>query len=172
MDLPLILAFFSFVNWLDGANAFQPVIPPHLNSRRYLQPKTGSPSKSPPSLDIERPTSMPHQDFVHLTKEARRQLPHSKDKIIHVEDHPQLLVGFWQYRFKVPDHGAVHGLPYTVKENGSTQTEKSDDNTLAMIQSIVDMPHRPNVIWFDQDDVTYQVSRWNRLRISGSLHFR
>jgi len=24
------------------------------------------------------------------------------------------------------------------------------------MQSIVDMPHRPNAIWFDQDDVTYQ----------------
>ena len=51
---------------------------------------------------------------------------------------------------------AVHGLPYTGKKNGSTGTEKSDDNALAMIQSIADMPHRPNAIWFDEDDVTYQ----------------
>ena len=99
---------------------------------------------------------MPHQEFVGLTKEERRQVPHPYDKIIHVEGHPRLRVGFWQSRYKVPDHGAVHGLPYTVKENGGTKTEKSDDTALAMMQSIEDMPHRPNTIWFDQDDVTYQ----------------
>lgn len=78
------------------------------------------------------------------------------DKIIHVEGHSRLRVGFWQYRYKVPDHGALHGLPYSVKNNGGTKTEKSDDNALAMMQSIEDMLHRPNAIWFDQDDVTYQ----------------
>jgi len=30
-DLLAIMAFVIFANWLDGANAFQPVIPPHLN---------------------------------------------------------------------------------------------------------------------------------------------
>ena len=86
----------------------------------------------------------------------RRQLPHYHDKIIDVEGHPRLRVGFWQSRFKVTDHGAVHGLPHSVKNNGGTKTEKSDDNALSMMQSIEDMPHRPNAIWFDQDDVTYQ----------------
>ena len=42
-------------------------------------------------------------------------------------------------RHKVPDNGAVH----SVKER-------------RMMQSIQDMLHRPNAIWFDQDDVTYQ----------------
>ena len=112
--------------------------------------------KTPSALEITRPTTMPHQEFVGLTKAEKRQVSHHHDKIIHVEGHPRLRVGFWQCRFKVRDHGAVHGLPYTVKENGSTQTENSNDNTLAMIQSIVDMPHRPNAIWFDQDNVTYQ----------------
>ena len=78
------------------------------------------------------------------------------DKIIHVEGHPRLRVGFWQSRYKVPDHGALHGLPYSVKNNGGTKTEKSDDTALAMMQSIADMPYRPNAIWFDQEDVTYQ----------------
>ena len=35
---------------------------------------------------------------------------------------------------------AVHGLPY--KKNGGTKMEKSDDNALAMMQSIEDM-HMP-----------------------------
>ena len=83
-------------------------------------------------------------------------MPSHHDKIIDVEGHPRLRVGFWQSKFKVADHGAVHGLPHSVKNNGGTKTEKSDDNILAMMQSIEGMPDRPNVIWFDQDDVTYQ----------------
>ena len=56
---------------------------------------------------------MPDQEFefVGLPKEERRQVSHPYDKIIHVEDHPRLRVGFWQARYKVPDHGARHGLP-------------------------------------------------------------
>lgn len=117
----------------------------------YAQPSSCTVPGS--ALEITRPTAMPHQEFVGLTKEERRQVPHLYDKIIHVEGHPRLRVGFWQFRYKVLDHGALHGLPYS---NGGTKTEKSDDTALAMMQSIEDMPHRPNAIWFDQDDVTYQ----------------
>lgn len=124
-----------------------------------LNPTYGQPSscRVPGSaLEIIRPTAMPHEEFVGLTKEERRQVPHPYDKIIDVEGHPRLRVGFWQSRYKVPDHGALHGLPYSVKNNGGTKTEKSDETALAMMQSIEDMPHRQNAIWFDQDDVTYQ----------------
>ena len=97
---------------------------------------------------------MPHEEFVGLTKEERRALPHSNDmKIIH-EGRPELEVGFWQSKFKVGDHGAVHDLPYTEKANGGTKTEKTDDNALKMMRSIVDMPNRDNVRWFE--DGTYQ----------------
>lgn len=98
---------------------------------------------------------MPHQEFTDLTKEDIRQLPHHHDKIIDVEGHQRLRVGFWQSRFKVADHGAVHGLQYSVKNNVGTSTEKSDDDALSIMQSIEDMPYRPNAIWFDQDEVTY-----------------
>nr|WAJ48232.1 hypothetical protein DMDDKFKA_00011 [Haslea ostrearia] len=120
----------------------------------YAQPSSRTVPGS--ALEINRPTAMPHQEFVGLTKEERRQLPHPYDKIIHVEGHPRLRVGFWQSRYKVAKHGAVHGLPYSLKNNGKTKTEISDDTALAMMQSIEDMPYRPNAIWFDQDDVTYQ----------------
>ena len=119
----------------------------------YAQPSSCTVPGS--ALKITRPTAMPHQEFVGLTKEERRQVPYPYDKIIHVEGHPRLRVGFWQSRFKVANHGAVHGLPYSVKNNGGTKTEKSDDTALAIMQSIEDMPYRPNRIWFDQDDVTY-----------------
>lgn len=120
----------------------------------YAQPSSRTVPGS--ALEITRPTAMPDEEFVGLTKEERRQVAHPYDKIIHVEGHPRLRVGFWQSRYKVPDHGALHGLPYSVKNNGGTKTEKSDDTALAMMQSIVDMPHRRNAIWLDQDDVTYQ----------------
>jgi len=54
----------------------------------------------------------------------------------------------------VGDHGAVHDLPYTVKSNGGTKTDKTDDNALKMMRFIVDMPNRENVRWFE--DGTYQ----------------
>lgn len=105
-------------------------------------------------LQVNRPTAMPHEEFVALTKEERRALPHSNDmKIIH-EGRPELEVGFWQSKFKVGDHGAIHDLPYTVKSNGGTKTEKTDDNALKMMKSIVDMPNRNNVLWFE--DGMYQ----------------
>jgi hypothetical protein len=88
------------------------------------QPK----SKSPTSLKVERPTSMPHQDFVHLTKEERRQLPHSKDMKISHDGYPELTVGYWQANYKVKDHGAVHGLQYTGKDSGRTQTKKTQND--------------------------------------------
>jgi hypothetical protein len=132
---------------------------PTFDSRFGLNPtyrKTPSRPRTGSALEITRPTAMPHPEFVGLTKEHKRQVHHHHDRIIHVEGHPQLRIGFWQCRFKVLKHGAIHGLPYNRKENGSTRTEKSDDNALVMIQSIEDMPHRPNAVWFDQDDVTYQ----------------
>lgn len=82
-----------------------------------------NPTYAPPSsrrvpgsgLEITRPSAMPHQEFVGLTKEQRRQVSHHYDKIIDVESHPRLRVGFWQCRYKVAEHGALHGLPYGVK---------------------------------------------------------
>ena len=141
---------FAILRELGRVNA--PTVDPRfgLNPTTPSRPGTGS------TLQITRPTAMPHQEFTDLTKEERRQLPHHHDKIIDVEGHQRLRIGFWQSRFKVADHGAVHGLPHSVKNNGGTKTEKSDDNALKMMRSIVDMPHRPKAIWFDQDDVTYQ----------------
>ncbi len=74
--------------------------------------------------------------------------------MMNYEGHPGLRVGFWQSRFKVPDHGAIHDLPYTIKNNGGTRTEKTDDNALKMMHSVVNMPNRDNVLWFNNG--TYQ----------------
>jgi hypothetical protein len=142
---------------VDRPNPFQPPgghlrYPPVYD---FFSPRRTPDCPRPGStLQINRPTAMPHEEFVGLTKEERRALPHSNDMTIIHEGHPELEVGFWQSKFKVVDHGAIHDLPYTVKANGGTKTEKSDDNALKMMRSIVDIPNRGNVQWFE--DGTYQ----------------
>jgi hypothetical protein len=139
---------------LDRPNPFQPPsaaprFSPYYDS--FSPRRTTTPSSI---LQVTPPTTMPHEEFVGLTKEERRALPHSNDmKIIH-EGRPELVVGFWQSKFKVGDHGAVHDLPYTIKANSGMKTEKTDENALKMMQSVVDMPNRGNVKWFE--DGTYQ----------------
>ena len=142
---------------VDKPNPFQPPgghlrYPPVYDL--FFPRKTPDCTRPGSTLQINRPTAMPHEEFVGLPKEERRALPHSNDmKIIH-EGRPELEVGFWQSRFKVGDHGAIHDLPYTLNNNGGTKTEKTDDNALKMMRSIVDMPNRDNVQWFE--DGTYQ----------------
>jgi hypothetical protein len=142
---------------LDRPNPFQPPTAEHRYPPVYdlfFPRRTPDCPRPGSTLQINRPTAMPHEEFVGLTKEERRALPHSNDmKIIH-EGRPELEVGFWQSKFKVGDHGAVHDLSYTIKANGGTKTEKTDDNALKMMRSIVDMPNRDNVRWFE--DGTYQ----------------
>lgn len=121
-DLIAIMIFVVFMNWLDGAESFQQILPPHMDpigwaqgNYNYNQPKTGNSSKSPTSLQVSRPSAMPHPDFVALTPAQQCALPHSNNMKIQHEGYQELNVGFWQSKFKVGDHGAVHGLDYTVK---------------------------------------------------------
>lgn len=109
---------------------------------------TGSQFRHPSLLQIERPTAMPHQQFGSLTKKERRQLPHANDLTVDHQGYPRLRIGFYQSKWKVGRHGAIHGLPYLVKESGGTKTEKTEDNTIKMMQSVADMPNRDNVRWF------------------------
>ena len=147
-------------DWIwDRPNPFQPPTvdpkhPPYYD--RFLPRRTPGYPTSASALRIYRPTAMPHQEFVDLTKSERRNLPHTNDMKIIQEGRPELMVGFYQSKYKVVDHGAVHNLPYTIKANGGTKTEKTDQKTLKMMQSIVDMPNRDGVEWFE--DGTYQGS--------------
>jgi hypothetical protein len=142
---------------VDRPNPFQPPgghlrYPPVYEL--FFPRRTPGCTRPGSTLQINRPTAMPYEEFVGLTKEERRALPHSNDMTIIHEGRSELEVGFWQSKFKVGDHGTIHDLPYTVKANGGTKTEKSDDNALKMMRSIVDMPNRDNVQWFE--DGTYQ----------------
>lgn len=124
-----------------------PKFPPHyelFSPRKTLgSPKYGS------TLQITRPSEMPQSDFSALSKADKRRLYDIRDMKIKHEGYPELDVGFWQSEKKVRKHGAIHGLEYTVHEkNGGTITEKSEENVLKMMRSIVDMPNRDKVEWF------------------------
>jgi hypothetical protein len=88
---------------------------------------------------------MPHQDFTSLIKEQRRNLPDPRDGFIIEKGHPHFVARYGQVEFKTRDHGRVHGLP--VDEKG--QTPKTEANPLALQNSIVNMPKRKNIVWFD-----------------------
>ena len=142
---------------VDGPNPFQPPggplrYPPISNV--FSPRRTPSYSRPETNLEIHRPSTMPHEEFGGLTKSERRALPHSYDMTIIHEGRPELWVGLYQAKFKVGEHGSIHDLPYTLKAGGKTKTERTTANALKMMQSIVNMPNRDNVRWFE--DGTYQ----------------
>lgn len=85
---------------------------------------------------MKRPSAMPHDDFVSLSKSKKRNVPNIEDRIILKENEITLIVRFNQALYKVDDHGCVHELSYEVLESGATKTEKSEENTLKMMDSI------------------------------------
>ena len=153
-DLATILTFVIFVNWYDsffGVKAFQANPLPHQDPFGWLSDKYDSrnvgpsPSRPPTSLDMEKPTAMPQQQYSGMTKSERRQLPdpRGRDGVIKVEGYPQLDLRFNQVEYKTPKHGPDHGLP---KESNG-KTPKTDANILALRNSLLDMPNRQNIVW-------------------------
>jgi hypothetical protein len=133
---------------------FQPVRqappPPHrqLFGGTLNTPRNNYFSKSSQpgvSLQMERPSDMPHQDFTALTKEERRNLPDPRDGFIDVEGHPKLTARYGQVKYKTPDHGDIHGLP----TNEKGKTPKTEANALSLRDSLVKMPEREGIQWFD-----------------------
>jgi hypothetical protein len=95
-DVVAVLAFIIFVNWYDsffGAEAFQANPLPHQDpfgwlSRKYDFKNVGpSPSRPTTNLEMEKPASMPQQQYSGMTKSERRQLPdpRGRDGFIEVE---------------------------------------------------------------------------------------
>lgn len=76
-------------------------------------------------------------------------LLYENDREIIFEGRPKLSIKFWQVRHKLLMHGSAHGLDYTEKLNCKRKTAKTDENTLKLIQSLVEMPNRNNVQWFE-----------------------
>ena len=154
-DVVAVLAFIIFVNWYDsffGAEAFQANPLPHQDPFGWLSGKYDSrnvgPSGSrlPTCLEMEKPASMPQQEYSGMTKSERRQLPDpiGRDRFINVNGYPRVDLRFNQVEFKTPKHGRDHGLP--VGNNG--KTPKTEANAIALQDSLVDMPNRENIVWY------------------------
>ena len=138
---------------------FQPVRqappPPHRQlfggTSSSLRKNYFSKSSQPgTSLQVQKPSNMPQQEYTSLTKEQKRNLPDPRDGFMNEKGHPTLVARYGQVEFKTPDHGKVHGLP--VDEKG--RTPRTEANVLALRDSIVNMPKRENIVWFD--DGMYQ----------------
>ena len=155
-DLAVFLAFVIFVNWYDSlfTKGFQQVPLPHMDPMGWATGKYNSrnvgPSDSRPitGLTMEKPTSMPQQEYSDMTKSERRKLldPKGRDTSINVDGYPRLDLRFNQVEFKTPKHGKDHGLP--VGNNG--KTPKTEANAIALRDSLVDMPNRANSIWYTE----------------------
>jgi hypothetical protein len=95
---------------------------------------------------MEKPVSMPRQEYSSMTKSKRRQLPdpRGRDRFINVDGSPRLDLRFNQVEFKTPRHGKDHGLAVGI----NNKTPKTEANAIALRDSLLDMPNRENIVWY------------------------
>jgi hypothetical protein len=145
----------NFRNWYDslfGVKAFQANPLPHQDPFGWLSGKYDSrnvgpsPSRPPTSLEMEKPASMPQQQYSGMTKSERRQLPdpRGRDGVSKVEGYPQFDLRFNQVEYKTPKHGPDHGLP----KDSNRKTPKTEANIIALRDSLLDMPNRQDIVWY------------------------
>jgi hypothetical protein len=154
-DVVGILAFVIFINWYDslfGVKAFQANPLPHQDPFGWLSGKYDSrnvgpsPSRTPTSLEMEKPAAMPQPQYSALTKSEKRQLadPKGRDGFIQIEGYPRLELRFNQVKYKTPKHGPDHGLP----KDSNGKTPKTDANIIALRDSLLDMPNSQDIVWY------------------------
>ena len=150
-----ILAFVIFINWYDslfGVQAFQANPLPHQDPFDWLSGKYDfrnvgpCPSKPPTSLEMEKPAAIPQPQYSALTKSEKRQLadPKGRDGFIQIGGYPRLELRFNQVEYKTPKHGLDHGLP----KDSNGKTPKTDATTIALRDSLLDMPNRQDIVWY------------------------
>ena len=110
-----------------------------------FNPNWKQPSPAPSSLQMNRPYDLPHEKYVSLSNQDKRFLCHKNDLKMVLEDCFELTVGFYQSKYKVPKHGAIHNVEYIIKPDGSTKSLKNDNNALKLMHSVANMPFRKNV---------------------------
>ena len=138
----MVDAFAIVAQWnaptTTGGQGPAPVSPPSAPVQRSGRPTTG--------LEMEKPDSMPQQEYSDITKSEKRKLPdpRGRDRSINVNGYPRLDLRFNQVEFKTPKHGGDHGLP--VDNNGKTL--KTEANAIALRDSLVNMPNKANIVWY------------------------
>jgi hypothetical protein len=152
-DVVAVIAFVIFVNFYDslfGVKGFQANPLPHQDPLGWLSGKYNSknvgpsPSRPSTSLKMEKPVAMPQQEYSGMTKSEKRQLADRRDGFIQVEGYPPLDIRFNQAEFKTPKHGGDHGLPVS----NNRKTPKTEENVIALRDSLVDMGNSQNIVWY------------------------
>jgi len=92
---------------------------------------------------------MPQAEYSALTKAEKRQLPDpmGRDRFIEEVGRPRLTLRYNQVEYKTPKHGPDHNLPV----NNKGKSDKIQENALALRDSLLKMPNRSNIIWFEHE---------------------
>lgn len=111
------------------------------------QPNPGWELRKPPGL--VRPADCETQLYAgsppqSLKTEASRNQPNPKDRWILVESRPELIIRRGQAKSKTKDHGALVGLPYTIKKNGGTSTARTEANIDVFMDAVEEIVENPN----------------------------
>ena len=88
-----------------------------------------------------------------------RNKPDSKDRWFLVGSRPELVMRRGQSKFKTKDHGALAGLPYSVKKDGSTSTLKTEENVDVFMDVLEEIVYDPNSSWFEEGSYQGGTSR-------------
>ena len=80
-------------------------------------------------MQMEKPATMLQSEYSALTKSERCQLadPKGRDGFIKIEGYPRLELRFNQVEYKTP---------------------KTEANSIALRDSLLDMPNRQNIVWY------------------------
>ena len=54
---------------------------------------------------------------------------------------------------KIKDHGALAGLLYSIRKNGSTSTSKTGENVDIFMNAVEEIVYDPNSRWFENENV-------------------
>ena len=111
-DVAAIIAFVIFMNWYDSlfaTQALQANALPHQDlfgwlSNQYDFKNVGFSDSNPTTyLEMEKPISMPQQEYSGMTKSEKRQLPDPIvwDRSINIYGYPRLDLRFNQVKFKM-----------------------------------------------------------------------
>ena len=144
-----IIAFFIFVQWHSSrfaVEAFQPII--NQNYRGWGTkadfPANYNDGASSTRHQMRKPPTISQDEYSALSKAERRRLPDSRDKTIEIPNRPKLDVGYNQVHYKVKKHGKSHGLPV----NSQGKVAKTEANSLALRDSIVEIANDSKTLWY------------------------
>jgi len=59
-------------------------------------------------------------------------------------------MNYGQAKFKVKDHVAIHGLPYTETDKRGTKTLRIEDNINVFMDSIENLVYDSDTVWFNE----------------------